>query len=1028
MTRPDTPLPWINYLGARTTSGSSRNTAGGYSFYRDARLRRLTRYRYNNAPLDTGGRYLYLRDDGERRLLVAVVAADPSASSTTTAAATASATRRSAARRGGIDVETLYFVPQGETLEIWRSRVTNDRRRRRRALAVRRGRVLPLGRLGRRHELPAQPLDRRGRGRGRRDLPHDRVPRAPRPLRVLRLLRAGRGFDTPATRSSGRTAAGTGRSRSRTGRSGDSIAHGWAADRLAPRRARARARREARDRVRPRLCREPARTRSSTRPDASRRQARVAPVIARHLRDRPRPTRRSARLRDALGRSCSARCTSTTGDEHVDRMVNIWNPYQCMVTFNLSRSASLFESGIGRGMGFRDSNQDLLGLRAPGPRPRAGADPRPRRDAAPDRRRVPPVPAAHEARERRRRVGVQRRPAVARPRGRRVPQGDRRPRRSSTSPSRTTTSRDRRRRSTSTCGGARVHARPARAARAAADRPRGLERLPQPELLLDEPGESFQTTANHEGGVAESVFIAALFVLAADELAAIARLRGERRSRARSARRRRHGRGRAAHGWDGEWFRRAYDDGGAPGRLGGERRGADLHRAAGDVRDGGDRARRRARRARRSTSVRERLTTPHGIVLVQPAYTGYRSELGEITSYPPGYKENGGVFCHTNPWVAIAETLVGDGDAALDDYLRINPSAREATERRPPVRAVRLRPDDRRPRRADPRRGEELVADGHRGVELRRGDAVDPRAPARSTTACASTRASRPPGTGSRPSASSAGATYRISVRKERGARGRVRSLIVDGAAVEGTSSPCTRPEASSTSLRRSRRRRSRPPRPPEPIRRRGIGTRRGYPVPTVAPGSPIQSARRAVGVLLAAAVAVAVAAASGAASGAPARQATTEVVVTMKAPPLAAFGARSLASADYVRRIAAANAALERNVLAAVPSAHVRWRYRTGAQRLRGGRSALERLDARARPGSRPRLAERPLPRAPRPQPADHRRRQALGPGPRDRRQRDEDRDHRRRRRRVAPVLRPGRLHVPARLPEGPDAARRRR
>ena len=92
ITRPDTPLPWINYLGSEDYFGIISNTAGGYSFYRDARLRRLTRYRYNNAPFDVGGRYLYLRD-GDRRVLVAVVAADARRAGRTTAAATASATR-----------------------------------------------------------------------------------------------------------------------------------------------------------------------------------------------------------------------------------------------------------------------------------------------------------------------------------------------------------------------------------------------------------------------------------------------------------------------------------------------------------------------------------------------------------------------------------------------------------------------------------------------------------------------------------------------------------------------------------------------------------------------------------------------------------------------------------------------------------------------------------------------------------------------------------------------------------------------
>jgi cellobiose phosphorylase len=76
-------------------------------------------------------------------------------------------------------------------------------------------------------------------------------------------------------------------------------------------------------------------------------------------------------------------------------------------------------------------------------------------------------------------------------------------------------------------------------------------------------------------------------------------------------------------------------------------------------------------------SVKERLATPHGIVLQQPPYSQYYLNLGEISSYPPGYKENAGIFCHTNPWIAIAETRLGHGDQAHDYYLRINPSARQ---------------------------------------------------------------------------------------------------------------------------------------------------------------------------------------------------------------------------------------------------------------------------------------------------------------------------------------------------------------
>jgi len=187
----------------------------------------------------------------------------------------------------------------------------------------------------------------------------------------------------------------------------------------------------------------------------------------------------------------------------------------------------------------------------------------------------------------------------------------------------------------------------------------------------EEPGESFQTTENREGGVAESVFIAGLFVLAARELAAIT---GEvvwlaAADAMTSA--------VVEHGWDGEWFLRAYDHFGArvgsadseDGQIFIEPQGMCVMAGIG-VSDG------RAQRA--LDSVATRLATEHGIVLLHPAYRRYHVELGEISSYPPGYKENGSVFCHTNPWVIVASTIIGDADRALEYHLRINPSARGA--------------------------------------------------------------------------------------------------------------------------------------------------------------------------------------------------------------------------------------------------------------------------------------------------------------------------------------------------------------
>ena len=288
----------------------------------------------------------------------------------------------------------------------------------------------------------------------------------------------------------------------------------------------------------------------------------------------------------------------------------------------------------------------------------------------------------------------------------------------------------------------------------------------------EEPGESFQTTENREGGVAESVFIAGLFVLAAE------RARGDRR---RCAGRFVASPGRrgarwptpcGAHGWDGDvvparlrLLRRA-------GRLGARTtraRSSSSPRACASWPASGSTT---AAAGRALDSVAERLATPHGIVLLQPAYPRYHSELGEISSYPPGYKENGSVFCHTNPWmIDRRDDASATATRALDYHLRINPSAREAISEvhrcEPYVYAQMIAGREA----ADARRGEELVAHRHRGVELTSRSRSGSSASGPSTTACASTRACRPRGRGSRPAA-----VPRRDLR-DRGARDRVGSL-----------------------------------------------------------------------------------------------------------------------------------------------------------------------------------------------------------------------------------------------------------
>jgi cellobiose phosphorylase len=205
----------------------------------------------------------------------------------------------------------------------------------------------------------------------------------------------------------------------------------------------------------------------------------------------------------------------------------------------------------------------------------------------------------------------------------------------------------------------------------------------------DTPGQSFQTTTNKDGKVAESVFIAGLFVLACGEMKELAEHYVERqRSDVRKltfdvqpstfyvTAASKMEKTVWAAGWDGEWFRRAYDDFGrvlgskenVEGQIFIEPQGICIMAGLGVDNSNAVKA---------LDSVGQYLATPHGIVLQQPAFSQYYLHLGEISSYPPGYKENAGIFCHTNPWIMIAEAVIGRGDKAFDYYRRINPSARE---------------------------------------------------------------------------------------------------------------------------------------------------------------------------------------------------------------------------------------------------------------------------------------------------------------------------------------------------------------
>ena len=362
-----------------------------------------------------------------------------------------------------------------------------------------------------------------------------------------------------------------------------------------------------------------------------------------------------------------------SGCPELDRMVNIWNQYQCMVTFNMSRSASFFESGIGRGMGFRDSNQDLVGF-------------------------VHQIP--ERARERILDIAATQFPDGGcyhqyQPLTKRGNDG---------------------------IGGGfgddplwlifgTVAYLKETGDFSILDEPVPFDNVPGSEVSLlehlrisfehvqklrgphglpligradwndclnlncfsDNPDESFQTTENKTGGSkAESLMIAGLFVYTGKEYAALLERIGKDAAQVRQAVADME-RAIREHGWDGAWFLRAYDYFGrkigshenAEGQIFIESQGWCTMARVGADEGLCDKA---------LDSARRLLDSEHGLVLNQPAYTRYYIDYGEISSYPEGYKENAGIFCHNNPWIIIGEALAGRADDAWEHWCKISPA------------------------------------------------------------------------------------------------------------------------------------------------------------------------------------------------------------------------------------------------------------------------------------------------------------------------------------------------------------------
>ena len=667
ITTPKTPLPWINYLGNREFFSLISNTCGGYTFYRDARLLRLTRYRYNDVPCDTNGKYFYIKDGD--------CIWNPGWQPTKTdldfyECCHGLGYSRFTGKKKNLQASVLFFVPLEDNCEIQWLHLKND------------GdapktfslfsyvewclwnadddmknfqRNLSIGEV----EIEDSVIYHKTEYRERRD--HFAFYGVNAPIDGFdtsrdAFLGAYRGNDHPQVVEKGACS--------------NSVASGWS----------------------PIACHQidltlaPGQEKSlifvlgyAENPLAEKWSAPgiinkkpAKEILAKYQTDAQVEQALSALA--AYWEDLLSKYHVTSSNEKVDRMVNIWNQYQCMVTFNMSRSASYYESGIGRGMGFRDSCQDLLGF--------VHLIPERARERILDIAATQFIDgsAYHQYQPLTKKgnsdIGsgfnddplwlIAGTDAYIRETGdfsildEAVPFDN----------------------DVSLAAPLMEHLHRSFDYIVNHKGPHGLPLIGRADwndcLNLNcfsaHPGESFQTFGPSEGPVAESVFIAAMFVKYGNAYAKLCRLTGNTSEATRAEK-------EVAKiydailkdGWDGKWFLRAYDAHGQKvgsheceeGQIYIETQGFCPLAGVG-VKEG------LAKEA--LDSVKERLDTKYGIVLLQPAYTRYHLELGEITSYPPGYKENAGIFCHNNPWVSISETVIGRGDRAFEIYQKTCPA------------------------------------------------------------------------------------------------------------------------------------------------------------------------------------------------------------------------------------------------------------------------------------------------------------------------------------------------------------------
>ena len=664
---PYTPLPWINYLGNEDFFGLISNTAGGYDFYKDAKMRRITRFRYNNVPEDNGGRMFYIEDGKDRWSPSFMPLKTPLDKYECRHGLGYSVF---SGEKNFLSASLTCFVPLKERAEVMLLKLRNESEEKKEIRTV--GAVewclwnawddftnfqrnYSTGEV----EIEDKAIYHKTEYRERRD--H---------YAFFSVNEKVTGYDSDRATFLGRFNGWDSPASITDGKMGFSHASGWS-----PIAA-----------LENRFTLLPGEEKSlvfvlgyieNKEEEKWEKKGVINKTKAHELQQRYGKAEDAERKLDELKAYWNTLLSSfsvSTGEEKFDRMVNIWNQYQCMVTFNMSRSASYYESGIGRGMGFRDSCQDLLGFV----------------HIIPERARQRIIDIAsiqfedgstyhqYQPLDKKGNAdiggGFNDDPLwlVACTYAYVAETGD-----WSILDEMVPFNNDE-----TKAKSLLEHLRRSIGYTISHKGPHGLPLIGRADwndclnlnCFSSTPGESFQTCSNFESGKAESVFIAGLFVKYAKQYVEILSHLGLEEEKkeiekeislmtetVESA------------GWDGEWFIRAYDAFSEPvgshscddGKIYIEPQGMCV--MAGIGKDDG-----KAEMALKS--VKKHLDTKYGIVLLQPAYKEYHLNLGEVSSYPPGYKENAGIFCHNNPWVSCAEAFLGHGDRAFEIYRKICPA------------------------------------------------------------------------------------------------------------------------------------------------------------------------------------------------------------------------------------------------------------------------------------------------------------------------------------------------------------------